>query len=182
MSWMLLWKGKGTSPSLSPDGAFVGYERSGGVVLESTMKKVELYRNPQGMDPQWWGEDEFAFRVAGQTYFYTFNVKSDVVCRVHAAPGAVFLCNNGHWASWEKKPGRLWVDGKIVKEGALRPYYLTEDGEVMFGRVTPVTKTRPDEMAAAVRIDWVKTRSGLVVMALELPEKKLKVYVEEPEI
>jgi hypothetical protein len=179
LSWFLLWKGKGTNPGISPDGSFIGYERGGGVVLESTMKKVEIYRNPQGMDPQWWSNDEFAFRIAGQSHFYTYDIVGDQVSRQYPAPGAVFLCNNRHWCTWEKRPGRLWVDGKVVKEGSLRPYRLTEGGEVLFGNVPPITDTRPDEMAAAVRVSWTTTPAGFVVMALELPEKKLKVYVEE---
>lgn len=176
---MLLWKGKGTNPAVSPEGEFIGYERGGGVVLESTIKKVELYRNPQGMDPQWWSEDEFAYRVGGQTYFYTYDVREDQVQRLHPAPGAVFLANNRHWASWEKKPGRLWVDGKIVKEGAPKPHYISPEGEVMLAHVFPQVEDRLEEMASAIKVDWVRTKGDFLVVALELPDKKLKIYVEE---
>lgn len=180
MSWMLLWKGKGTNPSLSPDGSFIGYERAGGVVLENAVRRVEIYRNPKGMNPQWWSEDEFAFRVAGQTYFYTYDLGSERVNRMYPAPGAVFLCNNRHWCSWEKKSGRLWIDGEVVKNGAAMPHYLNDEGDAFLGHPLPEIADRLEEMALALKIDWVKTPSGLLVAALELPEKKLKVFVEEP--
>lgn len=175
---MLLWKGKGTAPAISPDGAWVGYERGGGVILENVVRHEEIFRHPQGMDPQWWDEESFAFRVGGQTIFQIYDLREGLVQKMHAAPGAVFLCKNRHWCSWEKKSGRLWVDGMVAAGNTLRPLDLSDNGEPLMEKVPPPWGTDDQEFREAVSYSWAKIEGGILILALELPQKKLKVFVE----
>jgi len=176
---MMLWKSKGTDPVISPEGDYIAYVRSGQMIVESTVRNVELLRVPEGMNPQWWAADEVAYRKVGQSYFWTFDVRAQEYQRREAAPGAVFLCRNRKWCSWEKKTGRLWMNGVVVGEGAERPVYMDEDGMVHFTMPSPPRNEELEEFAGAAQYSWTRTKGGLVVVALEIPTHRLKIYVEE---
>ena len=178
MSWMMLWKGKGMDPAISPQGDCIAYVRGGQLIAESTVRSLELLRMPEGMNPQWWSDDEVAYRKVGQSYFWTFDVRTQEYQRREAAPGAVFLCRNRKWCSWEKKTGRLWMNGVIVGEGAERPVYMDEEGEVYTGMHTPVGANELEEFERATQFSWTRTKSGVIAVALEIPTHRLKVYLE----
>lgn len=196
MTEMLLWKGKGVNAVLDPGGSLVAFEKSG-VVIANVASKVEVYRDPKGQDPQWIRSGELAYRTEGGAEFVIYHAEDERVEVGDVAPGAQFRAAYGHWASWEKKAGRLHVDGVVVREGVGEIVAVTDTSVVVWetppqagGEVRYLVFAYGDPVPTRVMmplpgdarpLEQTTTTSEGIMVTVKQHEKKIEVWVEVPD-